>query len=150
MNHQTIARELRSLVDRQEPVFLAWPEAPTGQPPQAGKWSQKEILGHLIDSAVNNHQRIVRMQKAPLLEFPNYQQNDWVALNHYATRSWAELVALWAALNRHLAHVIHRLDPAALHHVWHDGSDRFDLAFVVEDYLVHLRHHLDQLMAGQR
>jgi hypothetical protein len=142
------ASDLLTLVDGSEPKLLGIPEDSTSVSPGPDKWSRKQILGHLIDSAANNHQRFIRMQQAPELRFPGYQQNDWVCLNHYATRPWKELVILWASYNRHLAHVIGHIAPETLTHEWDDGSSRCDLAFVAADYVVHLRHHLDQLLAS--
>ena len=108
----------------------------------------KQILGHLIDSAANNHQRFIRLQLTPELHFPSYQQSDWVSRNQYGERPWAELVSLWTALNRHLAHVIEHIAPETLVNVWDTGSNRYTLGFIVDDYLVHLRHHLEQIMAA--
>src|SRR5689334_19046180 len=67
-----------------------------------GRWSKKEILGHLIDSASNNHQRFVRAQLAPHVDFPPYEQNRWVAAQRYAEEPWPDLVNLWLLYNRHL------------------------------------------------
>jgi hypothetical protein len=53
--------------------------------PAPDRWSKKEILGHLIDSAANNHQRFVRAQGTPRLEFPGYEQEFWVATQAYAS-----------------------------------------------------------------
>jgi hypothetical protein len=146
MSALDVANDLLALVHASEPGLFAIPENAAGSSPAPDKWSRKQILGHLIDSAANNHQRFIRMQQAPELSFPGYQQNDWVRLNHYATRPWIELVALWAAYNRHLAHVIEYIAPETLTHHWDYGSSRFDLAFVAADYVVHLRHHLDQIL----
>jgi len=74
--------------------------------PAPGRWSKKEILGHLIDSAGNNHQRFVRAQFVPSLEFPGYEQEAWAAAQAYATEPWPDLVNLWLLLNRHLVHII--------------------------------------------
>lgn len=74
--------------------------------PAASKWSAKEVFGHLTDSAENNLQRIVRLSLAPTLDLPGYQQEGWVAVQHYADRSWDEVFSLWRLLNLHLAHVI--------------------------------------------
>src|SRR5215468_3091361 len=73
------------------------------------RWSKKEILGHLIDSAGNNHQRFVRAQLVAELDFPRYEQEDWVRCQGYAAADWALLVELWSAYNRHLAWVLDRL-----------------------------------------
>ncbi len=145
MNHVEAAADLRRAVQESEAKFLAIPEEAAGRPSGPDKWSRKQILGHLIDSAANNHQRFIRMQVAPELHFPGYEQNDWVNLNHYAARPWRELVVLWAAYNRHLADVMERIAPETLGHIWDKGDARYDLQFVATDYVVHLRHHLEQI-----
>ena len=48
--------------------------------PATGRWSKKEILGHLIDSAANNHQRFVRAQFVQSLDTPSYEQERWVSI----------------------------------------------------------------------
>ena len=83
-----------------------------------GRWSAKEIIGHLIDSASNNHQRFLRAQLAPTLEISSYEQESWVAAQDYAGEPWANLVALWAAYNRHLLHVMQRIPANCLSHPW--------------------------------
>ena len=148
MNHLEAAADLRRAVQESEAKFLAIPEEAAGRASAPDKWSRKQILGHLIDSAANNHQRFIRMQAAPELHFPGYEQNDWVNLNHYAARPWRELVVLWAAYNRHLADVMERIAPETLGHIWDKGDARYDLQFVATDYVVHLRHHLEQIERG--
>jgi len=109
--------------------------------------SRKQILGHLIDSATNNHQRFIRMQLTPELQFPGYEQNAWVKLSHYEAPPWRELVILLAAYNRHLADVMEHIAPETLGHIWdYRGEGRYDLEFVVTDYVVHLRHHVEQIV----
>jgi hypothetical protein len=110
-----------------------------------GKWSKKEILGHLIDSAANNHQRLVRLQFEPAIGLPGYEQDRWVRAGRYQETPWSEVIALWAAYNRHLATVIDALDPSALGHVWHSPDGDVTLAFIATDYVVHIRHHLEQI-----
>ncbi len=148
MNHVEAAADLRRAVQESEAKFLAIPEEAASLASGPDKWSRKQILGHLIDSAANNHQRFIRMQAAPELHFPGYEQNDWVNLNHYAARPWRELVVLWAAYNRHLADVMERIAPETLGHIWDKGDARYDLQFVATDYVVHLRHHLEQIERG--
>jgi hypothetical protein len=153
MNYLDAARELRDIVGECERRFLAIPDKEAGRSAGPDKWSRKQILGHLIDSATNNHQRFIRMQIAPELKFPGYEQNEWVRLNHYAARPWKELVVLWAAYNRHLAEVMARIAPETLAHVWDKSGDqgdtRYDLEFVATDYVVHLRHHVEQIERGE-
>jgi len=127
--------------------------------PGPDKWSVKEILGHLIDSAANNHQRFVRAQFTDDLVFPGYEQEKWVNAQRYVDEPWPELIQLWNSYNLHLAHVIsaipeaslmrarirHNLDQIALHPV--DPNDATTLNYFVRDYLVHMQHHLDQIFA---
>jgi hypothetical protein len=115
--------------------------------PAPGKWSRKEILGHLIDSAANNHQRFVRLQLTSRLDLPGYDGDEWVRLQRYQERSWSDIIDLWRMYNLQLAGVIRLVDPKALRNVWHmpDGND-LDLEFIIRDYVVHMRHHLDQIL----
>jgi hypothetical protein len=114
--------------------------------PAPGKWSNKEIIGHLIDSAANNHQRFIRLQLGPSINLPGYDGDAWVELQRYQERPWTELIDLWQMYNTQLAAVIRNVDPNSLRNVWHmpDGKDA-DLEFIMRDYVVHLRHHLDQI-----
>ncbi|HTV81580.1 MAG TPA: DinB family protein [Acidobacteriaceae bacterium] len=146
MNPLQAAQQLLALVSEYEPGLLSIPETAADRTPGPEKWSRKQILGHLIDSAANNHQRFIRMQQTAELNFPGYQQDDWVRLNGYAARPWKDLVVLWAAYNRHVAHVMEGIAPEALGHIWDNGTSRYDLARVVADYAAHLRHHLEQIV----
>ncbi len=112
-----------------------------------GKWSAKQIVGHLIDSAANNLQRIVRLNTQPELTMQGYAQNDWVNVQGYNERPWSDLVGLWAALNLHVAHAMQRVEKAHLPHLWNAGEDKITLGFIMEDYIAHLRHHLDRMPA---
>jgi hypothetical protein len=147
---QNIASELETLLDSEAGRLRSIDEAASLERTGAEKWSNKEILGHLIDSAANNHQRFVRMQLAARLELPGYEQENWVRLQHYHERPWSDIVDLWLQYNRHLAQVIRFVDPAALRNKWRspDGQD-VDLEFVIRDYVVHMRHHLDQIGPGR-
>src|SRR5207244_163329 len=115
--------------------------------PAPGKWSNKEILGHLVDSAANNHQRFVRLQMSPRIDLPGYDGDEWVRLQRYQERPWREIIDLWQTYNTQLSAVIRHVDPKALKNVWHtpDGND-LDLEFIIRDYVVHMKHHLDQIL----
>jgi hypothetical protein len=111
-----------------------------------GQWSKKEILGHLVDSAVNNHQRFVRAQEVDQLSFPAYTQEHWVRSQGYAECLWLDLVDLWRLYNRHLAHVISRIPEEKLVVICVIGSEKpVSLGYLVEDYVTHLRHHVQEL-----
>lgn len=129
------ARELRAIDD-----------AVAGAKPNTGVWSVKEILGHLVDSAANNHQRFVRAQGATELSFPGYEQDVWVRAQDYQNTAWPQLVDLWVLYNYHLARVIGRIPAdAADVQIRIGGDDPIALSSLAEDYVEHLRHHLRQI-----
>ena len=122
-------------------------EAESGASAAPGKWSKKELLGHLIDSAANNHHRFVRAQFTESLLISRYDQESWVKYQDYKGESWTELLALWKSYNLHLLHVAshiaqERLDSLCL---LEDGA-KVSLRFLVEDYIAHLKHHLKQIL----
>jgi hypothetical protein len=111
--------------------------------------ARPEILGHLIDSAVNNHQRFVRAQIVDPLLRPGYDQDAWVAVQNYKHRSWVHLVELWEQLNRHLAHVMASVPPSKLATPCVAGqNEAVTLEWLMNDYVKHLRHHLGQILAS--
>jgi len=136
---------LSSVIDLAVPRLAALSEDDAARKPSPDRWSKKEILGHLIDSAANNHQRFVRLQLEPQLNLPGYEQDGWVRVGCYQRTPWSEIVALWTAYNRHLATVIASFDPSALGHVWHSPHGDLTLEFIATDYVEHMRHHLRQI-----
>ena len=143
-----LAAELRTVVERAAVRFRSLREDDVTRDLGAGRWVKKEILGHLIDSAANNHQRFVRAQLSSPLVLPGYDQEAWVSLQRYRERPWAELVELWVALNRHLAVVIEAMPPDKLQTPCIIGDhEPSPLEWWMRDYLRHLKHHLEQLEA---
>jgi len=141
-----IASELLHTVERAFPELRAIPDSEAGRPRAPGKWSPKQVVGHLIDSAANNHQRFVRAQETTALQLPGYEQDHWVSCQRYEDRSWDELTALWHGYNRHLAHVIGHIPEAMRSTECRIGTNApVTLAFLAHDYVRHLRHHLAQL-----
>ena len=141
------AKRIRTLIAREEPRLRAIaPEtAAAARPP--GKWSRAQVLGHLIDSAANNHQRFVRARAVDPFVWPGYDQRTWVSAHAYRDRSWTELVGLWAALNRHVARVIEATPTERLGTRCVIGDhEPATLEWWMQDYLRHLRHHLAQLL----
>ena len=144
-----VAGELRDEVDAVLPRLRRLEEADASRDRGPGKWMKKEILGHLIDSAANNHQRFVRAPAADPFVGPGYDQNAWVVANRYRERPWSELVDLWAGLNRHLAHVIAGVPAGKLQTRCLIGdSQPAPLEWWIRDYVRHLKHHLAQILDG--
>jgi len=122
-------------------------------------WSRTEILGHLVDSAANNHQRFVRAQFTDDLVFAGYEQDRWVSVQKYRDESWPDLIQLWSSYNLHFLHVFaaipegtrtksrakHNLDEIALVAV--SKNQPATLEYLMRDYVDHLRHHLNQIFA---
>ena len=135
------------------------PAAESRQKSAPDDWAQIEILGHLVDSAANNHQRFVRSQFSDDLVYQGYEQNQWVSSQKYSDESWSEVIQLWSAYNLHLLHVVsvipedvltkarspHTLDQIAFNLV--DKNTPATLEYLIRDYVDHLRHHLDQIFA---
>ena len=142
------ANELRSIVgqivgaDRQS---IDWADKPNPE-----KWSKKEVLGHLVDSALNNLHRFVRCTYEENFKLV-YQQVEWVQAQHYQEADIDELFALWRSLNLQIAHVLDNY-PAERLHVKCDNSKNtvsfHTVEWLAEDYLAHLKHHLSQVYSS--
>jgi hypothetical protein len=143
-----VADRLLETVHTAKPRLLSISDARASEKPYGEKWSLKEILGHLVDSAANNHQRIVRMQETSDIGVFRYAQQHWVESQKYNSRPWEAIVELWFQYNLHLAHVMGEVNPKTLEHVCDMGYARpVALAFVVEEYMRHLDHHLVQVFS---
>lgn len=137
---------LRDLLQRVPARLERLPQNKAETKPAPTAWSPKEELGHLLDSAANNHQRIVRAQSEDKLAFPGYEQNRWVAINRYQHREWKELIEVWQALNLQLLAAAESVPaPAWAHTLTVAGSQPMTLEFVFDDYVTHMLHHLQHI-----
>lgn len=140
------ADALVELVDEMAARLRELDDAAVAAKPSPLEWSVKEILGHLIDSASNNHQRFIRGQYGKPLVSPGYAQDFWVIVQGYADCPWPELVYFWRLFNRHLARVMRRVPENMLDTECHVGPDEpVPLGYLIEDYVAHLKHHLTQI-----
>jgi hypothetical protein len=124
------------------PWLLTISEAEASVPEREAKWSGKQVIGHLTDSAVNNLARFVRMQIEPGVNLPGYLQMEWVSLQHYQEREWAEVLGLWFALNEHVAWMVAHVERAKLSNKGVVEGEPVTLGFVIADYVAHMEHHL--------
>ena len=144
-----LSTEMIHVVNTAEEILRRVSAEESRSPILPGGWPRKQLLGHLIDSASNNHQRFVRASLQDSLEFPGYDQNGWAQVQAAEEADWSLLVTLWASYNRYLAHVIARLPPAKMEVPIRIGQDEpVTLKFVAEDYLRHMVHHLGQIGAA--
>lgn len=150
-------RDFRKTVESSYDRLRTIDEAQAAKPHSVDHWSSKQIIGHLIDSATNNHARFVLGQLKDDLVFPGYDQDGWVRTNHYQDASWLQLVELWRAYNLHLHHVMSHADraklntPCTLHTLQEIAfnsvpkSEPVTLEYLMKDYVDHLKHHLAQI-----
>ena len=142
-----IAQHLRKTVEGVLPSLRVISDEKAVFKPNPSKWSKKEILGHLIDSACNNQQKFVRIMAEPHVDFVGYAQNDWVEAQHYQKAEWRDLVIFWVTYNFHIAHIIENVNPHCLNNTIRiNGSEPFTLKFIMIDYVEHVKHHLKQVL----
>ena len=152
-----LASELRTAVSHGLQWLNAVSESDSRRRPRSEGWSPREIVGHLIDSASNNHGRFVRGALEDALVFAPYDQEGWVALQRYQEQRWGALLQRWAAFNEQVAVSIENIDEATL--TRRRAEHNFDriawktiaagepatLEYFISDHIGHLRHHLAQI-----
>jgi hypothetical protein len=153
-----MTEELKKVIDRfQEHInvvpskFLKYSEVELKTKPATNKWSKKELLGHLIDSAANNHHRFVKIQFMPSPFFvEGYAQNDWVRIQNYNEKDTKQLVNLWKVYNEHILFLMQNTPEENLN-IKIEAEDPFEnadtLLFLMKDYVDHMDHHLKQIFA---
>jgi DinB family protein len=154
--------DFRQTIDSASARLMKIDEAQSERPRAEDHWSSKQIIGHLIDSAANNHARFVIGQLKDDLVFPGYDQNGWVRTNHYQQRAWSDLVQLWRSYNLHLHHLMTHADraklstPCTLHTLQEIAfktvpkAEPVTLEYLMKDYVDHMKHHLAQILSDSQ
>jgi hypothetical protein len=151
MSVPAAADRFAAILDAMPQRLAAISEEDAARRSSPGRWAPKEILGHLIDSAGNNHQRFVRAQLSPSVDSPGYDQDNWVAVQNYLAEPWPDLIQLWLLFNRHLLHVMRSVRPDTLDTpISIRGAAPIPLSHVMIDYVRHLEHHLSQILPDYR
>jgi len=141
---QAIASGLETFINQHQKNLHAVPEEKMIYKPSPAKWSKKEILGHLVDSAQNNLRRFIvaQYEENPLIV---YNQDKWVAIAGYQQYDLSSLINLWWLLNKHICIVLENM-PAEMALRKCRTEDLHSLQWLAEDYLKHLRHHVHQVL----
>ena len=127
--------------------LLAVPEDVATLPWREGGWTRRQVLGHMIDSAANNHQRFVRASLDGSYVGPFYAQEGWVAAHGYDEMSWAALLRWWETYHEILKTVVDRIPEEKLEAECRVGDNEpVSLRFLIEDYIAHQQHHLRQIL----
>ena len=137
-----------NVIEQEEPILAALPEEVIAERFNHQNRSIKQLLGHLIDSASNNHQRMVRLQYNESLVFPDYtQDNDrWIALQDYQHADWKNIIQFWKFYNLHIVQIMRTVDPLKLDNYWTDfEGNKVTLRQMIEGYLWHLELHIGHI-----
>ncbi len=151
---------LSTIVHKATNEIQAIPEEQMSKKPAENKWSKREILGHLIDSAYNNHRRFIKATTQDHLIFEGYDQDAWVNINNYQNRTTAEVIHLWRETNLNLCFMLPKLSDDLLlkkttQHHFHTMcmqllpvGEASNLAYLIWDYIFHQEYHLNQIIAN--
>lgn len=142
-----LARPLAQTIERELPHLQALTDEQASVPRDPGKWRPKEELGHLIDSATNNHVRFAAAALGPEFRGSGYAQDDWVRLHGYSSMSWSVIVDFWFAYNSLLNRLIERIPESQMKTQCTIGAGQpVTLGFLIDDYILHMQHHIDLLL----
>lgn len=139
-----IATELEKYIEIHQDSLRAIPENEIVFKPSPTKWSKKEIIGHLVDSAMTNIRRFIVAQYETEPHII-YNQDKWVNFSNYQNYNSSELIQFWYSLNKHLANILKNI-PAENFQLKCKTEDVHTLEWLAEDYLKHLKHHLHQVL----
>ena len=138
-------KRLQYLINTIPDKLRAIPETDFSYKPAPEKWSKKEIIGHLIDSATNNHQRFVRVQFEDVPHI-TYDQNKWNVVSRYQDMESHHVIDFWMQYNQHLIEVMQRIPKSDLQRECNTGGDEnVTLQWLIADYVSHMEHHLKQI-----
>ncbi len=141
-------KKLESLINQITDYIIKTPEKEISMRLNPQKWSKKQILGHLVDSAINNLQRFTEIQfEEKPYNIRTYKQDELVEANFYQTSETKEILGFLTALNKRIIDIITVLTDEALNYeIITYNSEQFDLKYLIEDYVQHFEHHTAQII----
>ncbi|SRR5881394_3101300 len=141
---ESIALELDRIIDQHLSALQFIPEAKFLYKPSPTKWSKKEILGHVVDSAQSNIRRFIvaQYEEQPKIV---YNQDKWVAITNYQQYSLPDLISLWYLVNKHMCHLLRNISPEMAGRKI-QTEDLHTVQWLAQDYIKHLLHHLHQVL----
>jgi len=146
-------QELSTLISEWEIKLAKLPEPTVSTRQNSQGRTIRQVLGHMVDSATNNTHRVIHMhyQKSPVKypDYANHGNNErWITIQNYQEEDWSELVKLWAAVNRHMVHLIGQVDEDKLNQQWVSAlNERISLQEMIHDYPRHFKLHLNEISA---
>jgi hypothetical protein len=147
----SFSSRLQRAIAEEDPRLRAISESSAGAGLPGGAWSKKQELGHLIDSAANNRVRFIKAALEGQYVGPSYDGRGWVDLGGYAAMPWADLIGLWKVLNQALATLLDHIPADRLSAQCRIGDGpAVTLEFVIDDYILHMQHHLDHILSRER
>jgi hypothetical protein len=141
--------ELLAVVDEFEKKISAIAETEFTAKPLANKWSKKEVLGHLIDSAQNNLRRFIVGQYESTPPNITYEQDFWVNANGYQQMKKDDVISFWKLINQRIAAVLENMPKANYSKTADTGKGKpelHELEWLAADYVKHMKHHLNQII----
>ncbi len=141
---QNTIQQLEDIITSYSPQLKALDETAFAFKPSPLKWSGKELIGHLIDSAQNNIRRFVVVQYE---ERPHivYAQDNWVAATDYQDYPVSDLIDAWILLNKHMVRILKNM-PAEQMQREVLTQELHTVEWLAQDYNKHLLHHLHQVL----
>lgn len=152
-----LSYDIQAIINESVPKINAISSNEMNEKPLPEKWSKKQILGHLIDSAYNNHRRFLEAMSQDNLIFDGYNQAEWVELNNYQNRTIEDVLSTFELVQLHLSQAIRQLPNDLLErkttvHNFHkicmnriEAAIETNLEYLITDYIFHLNHHLKQI-----
>lgn len=137
------AKELEELIEIFKNSFSNLDESLAKVRLSRDKWTLKEIIGHLIDSASNNHQRFIRLQLSCDIEFPDYKKDEWLRIQNHQNMQFSDLLNLFIYINRLMASIISNIDESSLQNKWHVAWDENSSFITLENLIIHYINHIN-------